>query len=383
MANLEVSFLGKRLSSFIIVGSAGITDTVDKMMRAEDHGAGAVIAKGLSDLALMRKSPSPRFSLLQRNLANMKSTTLYSYEQAAGLGPEEYAKELARAKERLSIPVFANVDCLDQENWTDYIRCVQDAGIDGIEVNVSCPHGSLSFLGGSVETELVEVVCAIQDVATVPLIVKLSPQLTSPLQVVQSLHDVGARAVTLFNRFTGLEIDINSKASIMHGGYAGFGGMWSLHYGLRWISLISPQIPVEISASGGVSGFEDVVKYILAGAGTVQVCSAIYLQGYSIISKITADLKRYMEKEKIGNLEEIRGMVCDRIKGMDQVDRTTCYEPYIDQDRCTGCGICISRCIHRGLDGSGGSVAPNDHCVNCGLCVALCPHGAITMRKSL
>ncbi|MDD4519234.1 MAG: dihydroorotate dehydrogenase, partial [Limnochordia bacterium] len=77
------------------------------------------------------------------------------------------------------------------------------------------------------ETALVEVVCAIQDVATVPLIVKLSPQLTSPLQVVQSLHDVGTRAVTLFNRFTGLEIDINSKSPIMHGGYAGFGGMWS------------------------------------------------------------------------------------------------------------------------------------------------------------
>ena len=83
----------------------------------------------------------------------------------------------------------------------------------------------------------------------------------------------------MFNRMTGLEIDVEAEKPVMHGGYAGHGGPWVIQYPLRWISEISPWVKIDVSASGGVSTGEDVVKYLLCGATTVQTVTAIVLSG--------------------------------------------------------------------------------------------------------
>jgi dihydroorotate dehydrogenase subfamily 1 len=330
MGLLDASFLGLKLKSPVMAGSAGITANLERMKRAEDAGAGAVIMKGISDREVMRTSPAPRFCLINHKIGVKDTHTLYSYEQASEWGPHEYAEEVRRAKECLDIPIIANVACNSEETWAEYIDIIQDAGIDAFEINVSCPHGSITFSGEEVEKRILDSVKVVRETSKRPVILKLSPQLTQPLHMVEAAAKMNIEAVTLFNRLTGLEIDIEKEIPIMHGGYAGHGGPWAIQYALRWVSAVSGSIPIEISASGGVTEYADVVKYILAGANTVQVCSAIYINGYEVITALNKGLTEFMEAKDYASIDDFRGKIRDRVKGMDQIERRHFVQASID-----------------------------------------------------
>jgi NADPH-dependent glutamate synthase beta subunit-like oxidoreductase/ferredoxin len=139
--------------------------------------------------------------------------------------------------------------------------------------------------------------------------------------MVRELERIGVQGVTMFNRLTGLDIDIESQQPVMHGGYAGHGGPWSIQYALRWISAAAPHTALDISASGGVVKSADVVKYLLAGARTVQTCTAIYMDGYDVLRELNRGLESYMERKGYETIDAFRGLVCGRIKEMHQVDR--------------------------------------------------------------
>ena len=318
------------------------------MQRAEQMGAGAVIAKGFSDLPVMRHSPSPRYAVLHRQVGEIGSDTFYSYEQASEHDAEAYAEMLAEAKRRVSIPVIANVDCQDVDSFVQASRIIAQSGCDALELNVSCPHGSIAFSGRQVEERIVEVAREVRKVVAQPLIVKLTPQLTSPASLVAALAETGVQAVTLFNRFLGLELGIEDRRPILHGSFGGHGGLWMFNFVLRWVATIAPQSAVapdapqsavalhapqsavapdaprsavEISASGGVADGRDVAALILAGAQTVQVCSALYLRGWEVLRRINAQLREELERLGLASVEELRGGLHGRILGLDDVDR--------------------------------------------------------------
>ena len=189
LPSLTTEFAGLELSSPIIAGSAAITKDTDMMKRAEDAGAGAVIMKGFSDIEDMRVSPAPRYRIIEHELGHRSAFTFYSYEQASSRDAEAYAEELARACEEIHIPVIANVDCQDTDSWVENTRIIAQAHPAALEINVSCPHGSIAFSGQDVERRIVEVVEAVRATVQVPLIVKLTPQLTSPLNLVKRIED--------------------------------------------------------------------------------------------------------------------------------------------------------------------------------------------------
>lgn len=321
MSSLKTRFLGFELRTPIIAGSAAITRDVATMRRAEDAGAGAVIMKGFSDIEEMRVSPAPRYRIIDHEMADRDAFTFYSYEQASHLDAHEYAEELARTVEALSIPVIANVDCQSVESWVENTAIIAQANPHAIEINVSCPHGSIAFSGQDVERRILEVVEAVREVVDLPLLVKLTPQLTSPPSFVSAVEEIGAEGVTLFNRFTGLEIDVETGLPVMHGGYAGHGGPWARNFVLRWINTISPQTDLQISASGGVSEPEHALAYIMAGAHSVQVCTGIYLDGYDIITRLNRQIEEVLERRGIDSLEQMHGWLTDRIVPLEEVDR--------------------------------------------------------------
>jgi dihydroorotate dehydrogenase (fumarate) len=321
MTEISTKYAGLSLRSPIIAGSAGITKDADRILLAEQNGAGAAVMKSLFETEVSRTSPTPRFKILRRDLKRDRSFTLYSYEQASEWGPEEHAEEVRRIKSRVSIPLIVSIDCITEHGWRTYSKMMQEAGADALELNVSCPHGSITFRGGEVEREILNAVRIVRETVRIPIIAKLSPQLTSPLALVRELEATGVNGVTLFNRLTGIEIDVESESPIMHKSYAGHGGPWAIQYPLRWITEISPQVKIHISASSGVATGEDVVKYILAGATTVQVCTAIVMNGYEIIGELTRGLKAFMERKGYVSLDDFRGKVCSRILDGSRVDR--------------------------------------------------------------
>jgi len=337
MVNLCTVYVGLKLKSPVIAGSAAITETVERMKKAQDNGAGAVVMKSLFEEEISRTSPTPRFKLIHHPMRDKNTFSLYSYEQGSEWEPERYAEEISKAKKELEIPIIASINCITEEGWVSYAKMIEEAGADALEVNLSCPHGSITFRGEEVEKSILNTVKLVRESVSLPIIAKLSPQLTSPLQMVKKIEASGINGVTIFNRLTGIEIDIDEEKPVMHQGYAGHGGPWSIQYPLRWISEIYPQVEIDISGSGGVSTAEDVIKYLLAGATTVQMVTAIFLNGYRIIREINDGLKEFMGKKGYERIEDFRGRICSRIKGTYEIKRTHYLKAQINDKLISPC----------------------------------------------
>jgi dihydroorotate dehydrogenase (fumarate) len=247
------------------------------------------------------------------------------------------------------------------------------AGASAIEINVSCPHGPYTLGEGDFLSAAADILALGRSVTSLPLIPKLTPQLTDPIQAARVLAQAGGSAVVMFNRFTGLDIDLDTLRPVMHGGYAGHGGPWALHYVLRWIAAAYPQLDLPIAASGGVSRGSDVAKAILAGATVVQSCTAIVLEGYPVITRLIQGLEEFMERHGFSTLADFRGVVCDRVLTAEEVDRTASRRATIDETRCTACGRCRQACIYEAVAGDEKYTVLPDRCSGCGLCVEICP----------
>ncbi len=377
--NLSVEFCGLRLKNPVIVAPAGITETADRIKRCEDAGAGAVVMKSYFEIEVSREFPTPAFRLLRHQLGKLASFTLYSYEQGSHFDIQRYGRELARAVEACDIPILGSISCITEDCWREALKTCEQAGAAAIEINASCPHGSYALGKRSIIQAAADALQLGRTVTSLPLIPKLTPQLDDPGSAAQALEQAGAAAVVMFNRFTGLDVDIETLRPVMHGGYAGHGGPWALQYTLRWLAATYPHLGIPIAASGGVSSPADPVKMILAGATVTQTCTAVVLAGYSDIGRLVSGLQHFMEENHFSSPSDFRGLVCDRIVGNDDVDRRRLRVAAIDAPACTACGRCYDVCIYNAVQpGEEYSIIP-ESCSGCGLCSQVCPVPCIEM----
>ncbi len=379
--DLSCEYVGLKLKNPLIIASSGLTETTERITKAENYGAAAVVVKSFFEEAVCRRSPTPHFQIINRKMGRLTSGTFYSFEQASSMDEKEYFREVQKAIKTVSIPVIPSINCLTEEGWIRCSKSAQEVGAPALELNVSCPHGSISFRGGDVEEKILHVARLVRRTVHIPLIVKLPMQLSSPLSMAKMLENVGINGVVMFNRLTGLDIDIENEKPIMHGGYAGHGGPWTFNYTLRWIATCSPHLNISIAASGGVGSCDDIVKYIYAGANVVEVCSLVYLEGYEVIEKLVVELKEFLRKKNYHSFSEIRGKISGKvIKGNDEIDRRKLYIARIQSSLCTACGICKKICIYNAPRKDVKIyIIQDEFCVGCGLCVQLCPVKAIEL----
>ncbi len=375
MPDISITYLGLKLDSPLIAASSGMTRDIARLHRCREAGFGAAVMKSLFEDETSRVDPAPCYSLIKRGDASV----FYSFEQASDWGPERYAEEIQRANTELEIPVIPSINCITRDGWRDYAKRMQDAGAPAIELNVSCPYGSVTANGDIAESVIYRAVEAVLDAVSIPVAVKLPGRLTSIELVVTELEFMGVRGVVMFNRFAGLDIDIENERPIMHGGAAGHGGAFAFHFPMLWVSRISPATGMDVAASGGTTSAADVIKYLLAGAGAVQVCTAIYMNGYEVAGKFIAGLKAWMDLKGYPNVAAFRGKVSGgSVLGSSEIVRGQKIPHHIDVELCISCDICRQRCPHESISNEDGvyKIIPAT-CVSCGFCVQVCPVGAV------
>lgn len=381
---LSVNYGGLELRSPIILASSGITKAYDNVAKADRYGAGAVVLKTKFQEELMAHSPTPRFTVIRRGKGDYSSTTNLSYEQGYEFGIEEYCEEIRRCKRDLEVKIIASIGCSDKDYWARWAKLVEDAGADAIEMNLSCPHSDYVMSEtGRINSFIAEAVPVVRGAVKIPVFTKMTPQLENPVATARIMEQAGSSGICAFSRCLGMDIDIEAQRPVLHGGYGGHGGPWSIHYALRWISEMYSHVSLPISGCGGVVEGDDIIKYILAGSTAVQVCFMVYAYGYSVLETLNEHLLSYMDRRGYRSVTDFRGIVTGPcIKGLRDVDRTKTLIARVDPERCVGCKRCTELCIYDGIsfDSAGKKAEINRKCDGCGLCPSFCPRGAISME---
>ena len=301
--DLNTSYLGLKLKNPIVVGSSTFTGTVDGIVKCAKAGAGAVVLKSLFEEQILSdiKKEEGYTDIYTHNV----DADLYMKTFLRGNEIAIYTNLIREAKKTVDIPIIASINCADKGEWTSFAKELQDAGADALELNIAVSPFDKDVASKVIEDEVVNIFNEVKKTVTIPVSVKLGDHFTNIGNMAFRLSMAGAAGLVLFNRFYNPTIDIESMKAVP-------GSALSVEEEngntLRWISLLAAQeIPCCLSASTGVHSAEDVVRQILAGASSVQVCSALYKKGITVIAEMEEGLENWMKKHNFNSISEFKG----------------------------------------------------------------------------
>ena len=306
MAELKTKYMGLELRSPIIAASCGLTSDVEKMVEMEEAGVGAVVLKSIFEEQINQET-SGVFNAGYGMSAGYPEAEDYIKAYIRSNTIQKYVELVHNAKSRLSIPVIASVNCFSGGEWVSFARQLQDAGADALELNVFILPVNEFTESAEVENVYFEIMKSIKEQVKIPVAIKISHYFTNLSAFVDKMKAYGANATTIFNRFYEPDININS---LTMGAASVFSTATELRTTLRWTGILAGKDKnLEISASTGVHSGEAVVKLLLAGATTVQLCSVLYEKGISVIGEMNTFIKTWMESKAFESIDDFRGML--------------------------------------------------------------------------
>lgn len=222
-------------------------------------------------------------------------------------GVEDFiAKEWPRLM-KLSIPVIANIDGDTADDYHKMARRLSSLeGLAALEVNISCPNvekGGMAF--GQDSESAAEVIKAVKEGTHLPVIAKLSPNVTSIQKIAEAVVSAGADAISLINTILGMAVDINKKRPVFHRTFAGLSGPAIKPVALRMVWEVYEAVKAPVIGMGGITTWQDAVEFILAGASAVAVGTGNFIDPAAPL-KIIEGLKRYLTEQGIKNIGELR-----------------------------------------------------------------------------
>ena len=299
-----VDLCGVRLSNPLIL-AAGILGTGAELLeRVARAGAGAVTAKSCG--------PEPR--------AGHPNPTVLDWGHglinAIGLanpGVEEMTNILKDAKDRLEplgVPLIASIFADTVDGFAEVARRVSEATPDFIEVNISCPNVAAEFgcPFAADSDSAVAVTRAVKGATHLPVIVKLSPNVTDIARIAQAVEAAGADALAAINTVAGMVIDVYSGRPILANRVGGISGPAIKPIAVRCVYEICQAVRIPVIGIGGITTGLDAVEMIMAGATAVGIGSAVYYRGVGVFGEILQEVSSFMVEQGYGSPADFRGM---------------------------------------------------------------------------
>ncbi|MHB1682629.1 MAG: NAD-dependent dihydropyrimidine dehydrogenase subunit PreA [Bacilli bacterium] len=390
MADLSVNVGGIRSPNPFWLASAPPTNSGYQVMRAFEAGWGGAVWKTLGDPIV---NVSSRFGGLQ--VEGVRMVGFNNIELITDRPLEDNLREMREVKR--AYPDRAVIASLMVDNvkevWQEIVKRVQDVGVDGFELNFGCPHGmSERGMGSAVgqSPEFLQLATEwVVEVAEVPVIVKLTPNITDIRYTARAAAQGGAHAVSMINTINSLiGVDLSTWTPIpnvdgmsAHGGYCG-PAVKPIALNMVADCARDPLVGIPISGIGGVSTWQDAVEYMLLGASGVQVCTAVMHHGFRIVEDMIDGLNQYLDERGLSSAMDLVGKAVGRVVNWGDLNLEYKVVARIDQDKCIHCNKCYiacedaaHQCIDRVADGSGqlALVVDEEECVGCNLCAIVCP----------
>jgi dihydropyrimidine dehydrogenase (NAD+) subunit PreA len=401
MANLATNFLGIKSPNPFWLASAPPTDKAYNVERAFKAGWGGVVWKTLGEEGPpVVNVNGPRYGAIwgaDRRLLGLNNIELIT-DRDLEINLQEMKQVKKNWPDRALIASLM-VPC-EEEPWRKILKRVEETDCDGVELNFGCPHGmSERGMGGAVGQvpEYIEMIARWCKAHTrMPVIVKLTPNITDVRKPARAAFKGGADAVSLINTINSItsvnldtfspEPSIDGKGS--HGGYC---GPAVKPIALSMVSEIARDPETRgrpISGIGGITTWRDAAEFIAMGCGTVQVCTAAMTYGFKIVQEMTDGLSEWMDQKGHKSISDFQGMAVPNVTDWQYLNLNYVTKAHINQDACIKCGRCYAACedtSHQAImatkDGKRHFEVMDDECVGCNLCVNVCPvDNCITME---
>jgi dihydroorotate dehydrogenase (fumarate) len=302
MENLKTKYMGIDIDNPIVVGACNMATDLDKLKKAEELGAAAIVYKSLFEEQIQLE----RFQLDERltefNDIYAEMVTIHPHIEHAG--PDEHLLNIRKARESLSIPLIASLNAVNIDTWIKYAGLLSETGVNGIELNFYQTPSDFDKNAKDIEDEQISIVKEIRHNISIPISVKLSSDYSNILNFIKKLDQAGVDAFVLFNSFFQPDIDIKSEKHIKSFNLSNEG---DYKKSLRYAGLLFENIKADICSSHGIFTGADVIKLILSGSSCVQVVSTLYKNGLSQISVIKKELVEWMGTKNYTSIDEFRG----------------------------------------------------------------------------
>lgn len=302
MINLETRYMGLQLRNPIIIASSGLTNSVERIKVLEKAGAGAVVLKSIFEEQINNEVSN----LIKRDPQGLyPEEDDYSWNYARNNSITHHLNLLSEAKKETEIPIIASINCMSASEWTVFAKEFENAGADALELNLFFipTHKNTSSL--EIEDHYLRIVSEVRKNTKIPIAVKIGPYFTNLTSIADRFASAGANSLVLFNQL--YEPDINLQKLELSTSEI-FSSPADIHQTLRWVGLISSEVPgLELAAATGIHDGDAVVKQLLAGAQVTQICSTVYINGTQAISGMILDLEAFMQKWDFKTINDFRG----------------------------------------------------------------------------
>lgn len=394
MADLAVDFAGIRSPNPFWLASAPPTNFGFQVERAFEAGWGGAVWKTLGEPIVNVTSRYGGISYKGQRMMGFNNIELITDRPL-----EDNLRDLRTVKRKF--PQHALIASLmvesKREAWHEIVKKVEDAGVDGLELNFGCPHGmserGMGAAVGQVPEYTKMITEWVKEVARTPVLVKLTPNVSEITYIARAAAEGGADGLSLINTINSLMgVDLSTFAPLptvrgksTHGGYCG-PAVKPIALNLVSQVTLHPAVKVPVSGIGGIATWQDAAEFLALGCTSIQVCTAVMQYGFRIVEDLLEGLSNYLDERGMKSVSELRGRARQNVVTWGDLDLNYKLIAKIDEKTCIGCQLCYIACedaSHQSIRLVPGSRVPeiiDEECVGCNLCALICPvENCITM----
>ncbi|MBQ9244837.1 NAD-dependent dihydropyrimidine dehydrogenase subunit PreA [bacterium] len=391
MATLKTSVLGIDFENPFLLASAPPTASVESIDKAFEMGWGGAVLKTITPDDLEMLEASPRYATIKEKgkVICLQNIELLSHETIKyWIDGIRYLKEKHPSK----VIIASIMAPVERKEWQNLVKIFNDTPIDAYELNFSCPHGMPErnigmAIGTSAEISIL-ITSWVKSVATKPVFVKLTPNVTNITWIANAVERAGAdgfAAINTVQSFMGINLDTLEPVLNIDGlsTYGGLSGEAVKPIGFKCVAQLRQNSNLPILGIGGISNWQDAAQYIAIGADAVQICTEVMINGYGIINGLKSGLLNYLETKGFNDISELKNIAVKKITSHEKLNKESHLYPSIDKEKCIKCGKCAKICSeseYHALNIEKECLNLNrEQCAGCSLCSHVCPKEAIKM----
>ncbi|MEZ4860081.1 MAG: dihydroorotate dehydrogenase-like protein [Caldilineaceae bacterium] len=302
--DLTTTYMGLPLAHPLVPSASPLSYTLDGIRRLEDAGAAAVVMHSLFEEQIEGESHILDHYMSYGTESFAEALDYFPEMQHYNVGPTHYLNLISDAKAAVDVPIIASINGVSPGGWTEYAKLMEEAGADGLELNIYYIPVDPAVGSATVEQTYLDIVRSVRASVSIPIGVKVGPYFSAFANMASRLCSAGADALVLFNRFYQPDLDLENLEVVPN---LVLSSAHEMRLPLRWVAILYGHIQADMAITSGVHSHIDVLKGLMAGATVTMLASELLRNGVSRLSEIRADLISWMEDHDYESVEQMRG----------------------------------------------------------------------------